>query len=207
MKQFSRPDEKPVCDSSNMIFFGTNMQDSGNRREHFGYLLDNGSKVVSSQAVASEPKAAARAALAHLQDEVNVIFVHLDVDFGCSLFAGLPISLILVAVRTFESGAICNFHPHTRHPPSTVRLSLREAAARTEAKYASYRKIFDDKQSRHPRQNRQISYKVLFTDQHRQVLLALAFAKEQGQGMEKKVVSLTDAPHHHRHITTSRCPT
>lgn len=80
MKQFSRPNGKPVCDASNTVFFGTNMENPGNRREHLGYLFDNGFKLISSKSVASEPESAARAALAYMQEKVDVIFVHLDVD-------------------------------------------------------------------------------------------------------------------------------
>lgn len=75
----NRRNGRPVCDAGNMVFFGTNMENPGNRREHFGYLFDNGFKVISSKTVASEPEAAARTALAYM-NEVDVVFVHLDVD-------------------------------------------------------------------------------------------------------------------------------
>lgn len=81
MEQFSRPSGGgPVCDSSNTVLFGTNMSFAGNKPEHFAYLFDNGYKVVSSASVAREPDARAREALRYLEDRVDVIMVHLDVD-------------------------------------------------------------------------------------------------------------------------------
>lgn len=52
MEQFSRPSGEPVCDASNIVFFGTNMSLPGNKPEHFAYLLDNNYKAVSSASVA-----------------------------------------------------------------------------------------------------------------------------------------------------------
>ncbi|KAM0425390.1 hypothetical protein ACHAPT_009447 [Fusarium lateritium] len=80
MKQFSRPSGEPVCNASNMVLFGTNMSFSGNKPEHFAYLFDNNYKVVSSASVASEPEQRARETLEYLDDNVDIIMVHLDVD-------------------------------------------------------------------------------------------------------------------------------
>lgn len=81
MEQFSRPSGGgPVCDPSNTVLFGTNMSFAGNKPEHFAYLFDNGYKVVSSASVAREPEGRAREALRYLEDRVDVIMVHLDVD-------------------------------------------------------------------------------------------------------------------------------
>lgn len=81
MDQFGRhPGGGPVCDPSNTVLFGTNMSFAGNRPEHFAYLFDNGYKVVSSASVAREPEERAREALGYLEDRVDVIMVHLDVD-------------------------------------------------------------------------------------------------------------------------------
>ena len=80
MKQFSRPSGKPVCDPSNTILFGTNMSFSGNKREHFAYLFDNGYEVISSASVAREPEQYAKKALQYVEGKVDVIMVHLDVD-------------------------------------------------------------------------------------------------------------------------------
>ncbi|KAF4439933.1 hypothetical protein F53441_12434 [Fusarium austroafricanum] len=80
MGQFSRPSGEPVCDSSNTVFFGTNMSLPGNKPEHFKYLFDNSFKVVSSASVAKDPEQRARETLEYLQDKIDVIMVHLDVD-------------------------------------------------------------------------------------------------------------------------------
>lgn len=80
MEQFSRPSGEAVCDGSNTVLFGTNMSLPGNKREHFAYLFDNNYKVVSSSSVAQDPEQRAREALKYLDDRVDVIMVHLDVD-------------------------------------------------------------------------------------------------------------------------------
>ena len=80
MKEFVRPSGKPVCDSTNTVLFGINMSFAGNKPEHFAYLFDNGYKLISSAAVALEPEQRAREALKYLEDRVDVITVHLDVD-------------------------------------------------------------------------------------------------------------------------------
>ncbi|KAK5061305.1 hypothetical protein LTR84_007847 [Exophiala bonariae] len=80
MEQFSRSSGEPVCDPSNIVLFGMNMSASGNKSEHFAYLFDNSYKVVSSASVARAPEQRAREALKYLEDEVDVIMVHLDVD-------------------------------------------------------------------------------------------------------------------------------
>ncbi|KAF5672212.1 hypothetical protein FDENT_10637 [Fusarium denticulatum] len=80
MEQFSRPSGEPVCDASNTVFFGTNMSLPGNKPEHFKYLFDNNFKVVGSASVAKDPEQRARETLEFLQDKVDIIMVHLDVD-------------------------------------------------------------------------------------------------------------------------------
>lgn len=80
MKQFSRPDGSPVCNGENTVLFGTNMALQGNTRDHFAWLFDNNYKVVSSASVAKEPEQRAQEALRYLEDRVDVILVHLDVD-------------------------------------------------------------------------------------------------------------------------------
>jgi arginase family enzyme len=80
MKQFAQPNGDHVCDSSNMVLFGTNMSLPGNKREHFAYLFDNDYKVVTSSSIARDPEQRAMAALKYLEDRADIIFVHLDVD-------------------------------------------------------------------------------------------------------------------------------
>lgn len=93
MAQFSRPSGEPVCDSSNTVFFGTNMSFAGNKPEHFAYLFDKNYKVVSSASVARDPEQRARETLEHLESKVDAIMVHLDVDSidpGTFPIANLP---------------------------------------------------------------------------------------------------------------------
>lgn len=81
MEQFSRPSGAgPVCDPSNTVLFGTNMSFAGNKPEHFAYLFDNGYKVVSSASVARAPEERAAGALRFLEERVDIIMVHLDID-------------------------------------------------------------------------------------------------------------------------------
>jgi arginase family enzyme len=80
MDQFSRPSGEPVCDASNTVLFGINMSLAGNTDEHFAYLFDHNYKVVSSASVARDPENRAREALRYLEDRVDIIIVHLDVD-------------------------------------------------------------------------------------------------------------------------------
>lgn len=80
MDQFSRPSGEPVCDAFNIVMFGVNMSLAGNTREHFAFLFDNGYKVISSISVANAPEQQAREALKYLEDKVDIIMVHLDVD-------------------------------------------------------------------------------------------------------------------------------
>lgn len=80
MRQFSQPNGDPVCDSSNTVFFGTNMSLPGNKREHFGYLFDNNYKVVTATSISAEPEQRARETLSYLENKVDIVVVHLDVD-------------------------------------------------------------------------------------------------------------------------------
>ncbi|CAH0054163.1 unnamed protein product [Clonostachys solani] len=80
MRQFSRPSGEAVCDPSNMVLFGINMAFPGNKPEHFAYLFDNEYAVVSSASVALSPEESARKALRRLEENTDIIMVHLDVD-------------------------------------------------------------------------------------------------------------------------------
>ena len=80
MESFSRPDGAGVVDSSNIAVFGLNVDSPANKREHLGYLFDNGFKVTTSQVVQKGPIKEATAVLKWMEDRVDYIFVHLDVD-------------------------------------------------------------------------------------------------------------------------------
>lgn len=70
----------------NVVLFGINTGAAGNTKEQMGYLLDEGFQVFTSAAVAREPERRARQALKWLEEQVDHIIVHLDVD---SIDAGL----------------------------------------------------------------------------------------------------------------------
>jgi arginase len=80
MKQFSQPNGDSVCTASNMVLFGTNKSLPANTREHFAYLFDNNYKVVTSSSIVKESEERAKEALHYLEDRVDIIVVHLDVD-------------------------------------------------------------------------------------------------------------------------------
>jgi arginase len=80
MHQFSRPNSLPVCDSQNVVFFGTNMALSSNTRDHLAYLFSRHFRVIPASSVARDPVAQAASALRYLEERVDVILVHLDVD-------------------------------------------------------------------------------------------------------------------------------
>ncbi|KAJ6171358.1 hypothetical protein N7470_000425 [Penicillium chermesinum] len=81
MKKFSRDGgSQPVCDATNTVFFGTNIPFAGNKPEHIEYLTTHGFQVIDASSVAGDPEQQARKALAYLEDRVDVILVHLDVD-------------------------------------------------------------------------------------------------------------------------------
>ena len=80
MKPFSRPDGSGVVDSSNIVLFGLNIDSSTNKLPHLGYLFDNHYRVITSQAVQANPAERAKVALTWLEERVDFLLVHLDVD-------------------------------------------------------------------------------------------------------------------------------
>jgi arginase len=80
MRPFTRPDGSGVVDPSNAVIFGLNAALQGNTRSQMGYLMDEGYRVFTSAAVAKEPKKRAEQALEYLEERVDRILVHLDVD-------------------------------------------------------------------------------------------------------------------------------
>lgn len=79
-EQLCRPDGRPVCDASNTVFFGANASLASNKPEHWAYLAKEGYKVVTSTQVAADPEKEAREAVKWLEERVDVIMVHFDVD-------------------------------------------------------------------------------------------------------------------------------
>lgn len=80
MRQFSRPDGSAVVDAENIVLFGLNENSETNKREHLGWLFDNSFRVVTSAAVQREPERRAQQALHWMEERVDQIIVHLDVD-------------------------------------------------------------------------------------------------------------------------------
>ena len=80
MRPFTRLDGSGVVDSSNSVIFGLNSALQGNTRSQMGYLMDEGYRVFTSAAVAKDPSLRARQALSYLEERVDYIFVHFDVD-------------------------------------------------------------------------------------------------------------------------------
>ena len=80
MKPFTRPDGSSVVDSSNGVIFGLNSALQGNTRAQMGHLLDERFRVFTSSAVAKDPAGRAKQALSWLEERVDYIFIHLDVD-------------------------------------------------------------------------------------------------------------------------------
>jgi len=110
MEAFCRPDGSPVVDCNNIALFGLNMDSPTNKRSHLGYLLDNSFHVTTSRTIQQSPIEEAEAALAWLDDRVDVFLVHLDVgviDSGqfplgnVPSYSGLGFEETLAAVQTF----------------------------------------------------------------------------------------------------------
>lgn len=79
-QEFVRPNGEALCNAKNTVFFGTNMGAGVSRPEHIGYLFDNQFRVISAKSVARNPGESALQALEFLEDKVDEIIVHLDVD-------------------------------------------------------------------------------------------------------------------------------
>jgi arginase family enzyme len=110
MQAFCRHDGSPVVDNNNIILFGLNIESPANKRAHLGYLFDNNFRVVTSQSVQEAPIERAKAALKWLEDRVDYIIVHLDVDVidpglfplgNVPSWTGLGFEETMRAVRTF----------------------------------------------------------------------------------------------------------
>ena len=80
MKPFTKADGSGVVDSSNVVIFGLNAALQGNTRSQMGHLMDEGYRVITSAAVAKDPTYRAKQAMTWLEERVDYILVHLDVD-------------------------------------------------------------------------------------------------------------------------------
>ncbi|KAF2152143.1 Arginase/deacetylase [Myriangium duriaei CBS 260.36] len=80
MSALSRPDGTGVVDKDNIVLFGLNTDSEANKRDHLGYLFDNEFRVFTSRSVQRDPIGRAKAALSWLEERVDHIIVHLDVD-------------------------------------------------------------------------------------------------------------------------------
>ena len=112
MKAFTIPDGTGVVDNSNAVIFGINSENQSNKRSQLGYFFDEGYRIVTSAAIAKDPVRRAKQALEWLEERVDRIVVHLDVDsIDATIFplanlpqytgAGFP--EIMSAVKVFLS--------------------------------------------------------------------------------------------------------
>lgn len=144
MKSFVRPDGRAVCGCDNTALFGINMANPGNKPEHFGYFFDNGFKIITSSAVALKPEETAGEVLRWLEDRVDVIVVHLDVDSidpGMFPLANVPnhtgvgfdemMKALEVMMQSEKVGALCIAEVNPDHDPG---LEMVEKLTRSIAK-------------------------------------------------------------------------
>ncbi|KAF2824114.1 Arginase/deacetylase [Ophiobolus disseminans] len=130
MRRFGKLDGAPMCDERNTVFFATNMRNQGNSREHFSYLFEHGFKVVPAAAVARDSQQCARDALAHLDQHVDVILVHLDIDAidagdfplaNVPQYTGARFEHVMSALEVFvgceKVGALCVAEGNPDHDP------------------------------------------------------------------------------------------
>ncbi|KAK3680359.1 hypothetical protein LTR37_021301 [Vermiconidia calcicola] len=78
MRAFSNADGSPLVTAENIVLFGFDPLQLA--PEHWVYLLENGYKAYTRPTVKKDPSVCAEKALAWLQDRVDVIYVHFDVD-------------------------------------------------------------------------------------------------------------------------------
>ncbi|KAH9213249.1 hypothetical protein DL95DRAFT_463121 [Leptodontidium sp. 2 PMI_412] len=69
-----------VVDPSNAVLFGLNSNSPANKRDHLSYLFNENYRVITSSAVALDSAGRATEALRWLEERVDYILVHLDVD-------------------------------------------------------------------------------------------------------------------------------
>ena len=110
MRQFSKVDGSPVVSNDNVVLFGIVAGHPSNKQEHLGYLLDHQFRVITSETVAKDPAKKAEEALRWLEDRVDLILVHLDVDvIDCAdfplgtvpIWGAAPFNAIVKAIPIF----------------------------------------------------------------------------------------------------------
>lgn len=110
MKAFCRPDGSGVVDNNNIVLFGLNVDSPAAKRHHLGYLLDNDFRVFTSNKLHGKSREEAKAALKWMENRVDAILIHLDVDVIdpqqfplCNIpnWTGLGFEEVMDAVKVF----------------------------------------------------------------------------------------------------------
>jgi len=78
MKAFSLPDGSTLIDPSNIVLFG--FQPEELQLEHWTYLLENSFKSYTAPTVSKDSVAKAKEALKWLEEKVDHVMLHFDVD-------------------------------------------------------------------------------------------------------------------------------
>jgi arginase len=78
MRAFARPDSSPLITPNNIVLFGFDPLQPAT--EHWSFLLEKGFKAFTQPTVQRSPVVSAKEAIAWLNERVDVIFVHFDVD-------------------------------------------------------------------------------------------------------------------------------
>ncbi|KAG8530430.1 uncharacterized protein KY384_004932 [Bacidia gigantensis] len=108
MEQFNNPKGSPLVNPENIVLFGFDPLQPAT--EHWVYLLENGFKCFSRPTVEKDPIECARQAVSWLEERVDVILLHFDVDvIDSGLFplanyphyAGLDFDTAMDAVTVF----------------------------------------------------------------------------------------------------------
>lgn len=145
MHEFSRPNGTGVVDPSNAVIFGLNSTAQGNSRPQLAYLFDEGYRVITSSAVAADPERRAKQALEWLEERVDYVFVHLDVDaIDGTTFplanvpnrTGAKFEQIMAAIKIFLNGVktvgLCVAEVNPDHDPD-LKMTRRLVEGLTDA--------------------------------------------------------------------------
>lgn len=108
MGEFTNRNGGPLADPSNMVIYGFDPIQP--KVEHWCYMLDNGFKAFTRPTVRKDPIGTAKRAIEWLENQVDVIFLHFDVDVIDSSefplgnfphYAGLTANEALDAAKVF----------------------------------------------------------------------------------------------------------